>query len=107
MNAGTDMDMESRAYKNNLAQLVKEGKINIASINDAVKRILIKKFEMGLFDDPYKFSNNAREAAAMNNPAHVAAARSMAAKSIVLLKNSNNILPLSKNLKKIAFVDHW
>jgi beta-glucosidase len=59
---------------------------------------------MGLFDDPYKFSNNAREAAAMNNPAHVAAARSMAAKSIVLLKNSNNILPLSKNLKKIAFV---
>jgi beta-glucosidase len=104
MNAGTDMDMESRAYKNNLAQLVKEGKINIAFIDDAVKRILIKKFEMGLFDDPYKFSNNAREAAALNNPAHVAAARSMAAKSIVLLKNNNNILPLSKNLKKIAFV---
>ena len=59
---------------------------------------------MGLFDDPYKFSNNDREAAALNNPAHVAAARSMAAKSIVLLKNNNNILPLSKNLKKIAFV---
>jgi beta-glucosidase len=104
MNAGTDMDMESRAYKNNLAQLVKEGKINIALIDDAVKRILIKKFEMGLFDNPYKFSNNERETAAMNNPAHNAAARSMAAKSIVLLKNRNNILPLSKSLKKIAFV---
>ena len=104
MNAGTDMDMESRAYKNNLAQLVKDGKINIALINDAVKRILIKKFELGLFDDPFKFSNKAREDAAMNNPAHTAAARAMAAKSIVLLKNNNNVLPLSKNLKKIAFV---
>ncbi|MGI9137931.1 MAG: glycoside hydrolase family 3 N-terminal domain-containing protein [Sediminibacterium sp.] len=104
MNAGTDMDMESRAFKNNLAQLVKDGKINIAFIDDAVKRILMKKFEMGLFDDPYKFSNKTREEAALNNPAHTAAARSMAAKSIVLLKNSNNILPLSKNLKKIAFV---
>ena len=104
MNAGTDMDMESRAYKNNLTQLVKEGKINIALIDDAVKRILIKKFELGLFDDPYKFSNKVREDAAMNNPAHTAAARAMAAKSIVLLKNNNNILPLSKNLKKIAFV---
>lgn len=104
MNAGTDMDMESRSYKNNLAQLVKEGKISIASIDDAVKRILIKKFELGLFDDPYKFSNKAREDAALNNPKHSAAAREMAAKSIVLLKNNNNILPLSKNLKKIAFV---
>ena len=104
MNAGTDMDMESRAYKNNLTKLVKEGKINIALIDDAVKRILIKKFELGLFDDPYKFSNKVREDAAMNNPAHTAAARAMAAKSIVLLKNNNNILPLSKNLKKIAFV---
>ena len=102
--AGTDMDMESRAYKNNLAQLVKDGKVNIELVNDAVKRILIKKFEMGLFDNPYKFSNKIREQAALNNPAHQAAARSMAAKSIVLLKNNNNILPLSKNFKKIAFI---
>jgi beta-glucosidase len=102
--AGTDMDMESRAYKNNLAQLVKDGKINIELVNDAVKRILIKKFEMGLFDNPYKFSNIMREQAALNNPAHQAAARTMAAKSIVLLKNNNNILPLSKNYKKIAFI---
>ena len=102
--AGTDMDMESRAFKNNLAQLVKDGKINIAIVDDAVKRILIKKFEMGLFDDPYKFSNHTREDAAMNNPAHIAIARSMAAKSIVLLKNDNHVLPLSKNLKKIAFI---
>jgi beta-glucosidase len=102
--AGTDMDMESRAFKNNLAQLVKDGKINIELVNDAVKRILIKKFEMGLFDNPYKFSNIMREQAALNNPAHQAAARTMAAKSIVLLKNNNNILPLSKNYKKIAFI---
>ncbi|MCX6331362.1 MAG: beta-glucosidase BglX [Bacteroidetes bacterium] len=102
--AGTDMDMESRAYKNNLGQLVKDGKVNIELVNDAVKRILIKKFEMGLFDNPYKFSNKIREQAALNNPAHQAAARTMAAKSIVLLKSNNNILPLSKNLKKIAFI---
>ena len=104
MNAGTDMDMESRAYKNNLTKLVKEGKINIALIDDAVKRILIKKFELGLFDDPYKFSNKVREDAAMNNPAHTAAARAMAAKSIGLLKNNNRILPLSKKLKRSGFV---
>ena len=104
ISSGTDMDMESRAYKNNLALLIKEKKLNISIIDEAVRRILIKKFEMGLFDDPYKFSNQTRENAALNNTMHTTVARSMAAKSIVLLKNSNNILPLSKNLKTIAFI---
>jgi beta-glucosidase len=102
--AGSDMDMESRCYKDNLKQLVKDKKINIDLINDAVKRILLKKFEMGLFDDPYKFCNAAREIAALNNPTHVQAAREIAAKSIVLLKNENNTLPLSKSTKTIAFI---
>ncbi len=102
--AGSDMDMESRSYKNNLAQLVKDKKVPIALIDDAVKRILLKKFEMGLFDNPYKFSNVEREKLALNNASHTAAARSMAAKSIVLLKNENNLLPLSKQLKSIAFI---
>ena len=102
--AGSDMDMESRCYKNSLAQLLKDKKITITLIDDAVKRILTKKFELGLFDDPYKYCDAAREQAALNNPAHTRAAREVAAKSIVLLKNKNNLLPLSKNTKTIAFI---
>ncbi|MBK7212823.1 MAG: beta-glucosidase BglX [Bacteroidales bacterium] len=102
--AGCDMDMESRCYKNNLAQLVQDGKVPVALIDDAVRRILRKKFELGLFDDPYKFSNSERETEALNNPEHAKTAREIAAKSIVLLKNENNLLPLSKKLKTIAFI---
>jgi len=102
--AGCDMDMESRNYKNNLAQLVKDQKVPIALIDDAVKRILLKKFELGLFDDPYRFCNEERESKELNNPEHPKAARLMAAKSIVLLKNENQLLPLSKNIKTIAFI---
>lgn len=102
--AGADMDMESNAYRNNLAQLVKENKVPIALINDAVKRILHKKFELGLFDEPYRYCNQERQDAALNNPEHTRIAREVASKSIVLLKNENNILPLSKETKTIAFI---
>ncbi len=102
--AGSDMDMESNAYHNNLAQLVKENKVPIALIDDAVSRILYKKFELGLFEDPYKYSNAKREQKILNNPEHVKIARDIAAKSIVLLKNDHHILPLSKDLKTIAFI---
>lgn len=102
--AGSDMDMESNAYRYNLEQLVKENKVPAALIDDAVKRILRKKFEMGLFDDPYKFCSPEREQAALNNSEHTKAAREMAAKSIVLLKNERDVLPLSKGLKTIAFI---
>ncbi|MDP2059656.1 MAG: glycoside hydrolase family 3 N-terminal domain-containing protein, partial [Flavobacteriaceae bacterium] len=104
LTSGSDMDMESNAYRNNLVGLVKENRIPIALINDAVRRILYKKFELGLFDNPYKYSNPEREKAALNNPEHTKIAREVAAKSIVLLKNENNILPLSKNTKTIAFI---
>jgi beta-glucosidase len=102
--AGSDMDMESRNYKNSLAKLVADKKVNIALIDDAVRRVLLKKFELGLFDDPFRYCNEEREKAALNNPEHVRIARSVAAKSIVLLKNENNVLPLSKNTKTIAFI---
>ncbi|TDD95521.1 glycoside hydrolase family 3 N-terminal domain-containing protein [Flavobacterium cellulosilyticum] len=102
--AGSDMDMESRCYKNNLEALLKEKRIDIKLVDDAVKRILRKKFELGLFDDPYRFCNPEREKAALNNPEHTKAAREIGAKSIVLLKNENNLLPLSKNIKRIAFI---
>ena len=102
--AGSDMDMESNAYRNNLATLVNEGKVDVALIDDAVRRILYKKFELGLFDDPYRFSNPDRQQKALNNLEHTRFAREIAAKSIVLLKNENNILPLSKQTKTIAFI---
>ncbi len=102
--AGSDMDMESNAYRYNLANLVQEGKVSISLIDDAVKRILRKKFELGLFDDPYKYSNSKREEKELNNPSHHKIARDVAAKCVVLLKNENNLLPLSKAIKKIAFI---
>jgi beta-glucosidase len=102
--AGSDMDMESNAYRYNLAELVKEGKVSIDLIDDAVKRILRKKFELGLFDDPYRYSDRKREEKELNNPENRKAALDVAKKSIVLLKNENETLPLSKNLKTIAFI---
>jgi beta-glucosidase len=102
--AGSDMDMESRNYKNNLAQLVKDKKVSIALIDDAVRRILRKKFELGLFDDPYRFCDAEREQKELNHPEHAKISREVAAKSIVLLKNKNHLLPLSKNTKTIAFI---
>lgn len=104
INAGTDMDMESRSYIENLAELVKTKKVSMDRIDDAVKRILRKKYELGLFDDPFRFINAAREKKTLNHPSHLEASRDMARKSIVLLKNEGNILPLSKNLKSIALI---
>jgi beta-glucosidase len=103
-NAGSDMDMESRSYIQNLAKLVKEGRVKMAVIDDAVKRILKKKFEMGLFDDPFKFCNEEREKQQWNNAEHLSAANEMAKKSIVLLKNEKQLLPLTKQSKKIALI---
>ena len=102
--AGSDMDMESRSYTANLSKLVKEGKVSEALIDDAVKRILRKKFELGLFDDPFRFCNAQREKDAINNQQHRTLARDVAQKSIVLLKNQNDLLPLSKSYKTIAVI---
>ena len=102
--AGSDMDMESNAYRYNLAELIKEGKGTIDVIDDAVKRILRKKYELGLFDDPYKYSDQKRADKVLNDPENRKAALEVAQKSIVLLKNENQTLPLSKSLKTIAFI---
>jgi len=102
--AGSDMDMESNAYRHTLPQLIKEGKIDIALIDDAVKRILRKKFELGLFEDPYRFSSEQREREVLADKSHIAFARTAAAKSIVLLKNEKSILPLTARYKTIAVI---
>ncbi|GAB3862194.1 beta-glucosidase BglX [Hymenobacter terrigena] len=102
--AGSDMDMESDAYHQKLAQLVQAGKVNISLVDDAVRRILRKKFELGLFDDPYRFSDEKREKQVLSDPQNRAAARQMAQKSLVLLKNENAALPLTKALRRVAII---
>lgn len=104
VNAGSDMDMESSLYIKELANLVKEGKVEVAIIDDAVKRILRVKFELGLFDDPYKYCNDKREMETTGKQEFHDAVLDMAKKSIVLLKNENNLLPLKKEGQKIALI---
>ena len=103
-NAGSDMDMESHGYINHLAELVKEGKVSEDKINDAVRRILKVKFKLGLFDDPYKYCNESREAATIGKQEFQDGVLDMAKKSIVLLKNENDLLPLKKQGQKIAVI---
>ncbi len=104
INAGSDMDMESYAYVANLAALVKEKKVSEATINDAARRILKVKFELGLFDHPYKYCDEAREKATVGKPEIHEAVLDMAKKSIVLLKNQKELLPLKKSGQKIAII---
>lgn len=103
LNAGSDMDMEGYCYRDNLKDLVEKGEVSLSNLDDAVRRVLRKKFEMGLFEDPFRFTDPVREEKAMNNPEHRKAARDMARKSIVLLKNDDELLPL-KNGQKIALI---
>ncbi len=99
LNAGVDMDMQGAVYQRFLKQSLKEGKVTLLQINEAVRRILRVKFDMGLFDDPYKYCDENRQKAMLLSPEHRKAAREVARKSIVLLKNDNNALPLQRNQK--------
>ncbi|MDW8853013.1 beta-glucosidase BglX [Flavobacterium sp. MMLR14_040] len=102
--AGSDMDMESSVYVTELAKLVKKGVVKESVVDDAVRRILRVKFELGLFDNPYKYCNEAREKSSIGNKANNDAVLDMAKKSIVLLKNNKNLLPLKKEGVKIALI---
>lgn len=101
---GSDMDMESRVYMAELPKLVKEGRVDPKLVDDATGRILTKKFEMGLFDDPYRFSNEKRQKEQTDNQENRKFGREFGSKSIVLLKNKENILPLSKTVKTVAMI---
>lgn len=102
--AGSDMDMESHHYVEELAGLVNDGEVDEALIDDSVRRILRVKYELGLFDDPYKYCSKERSEEVINNPKFKTEVLDMAKKSIVLLKNKNNILPLQKSGQKIAVI---
>lgn len=104
VNAGSDMDMESYLYVNELADLVREGTVKEAYIDDAAKRILRVKFELGLFDDPYKYCDAQREKEVIGQQAFHEASLDMVKKSIVLLKNEDQLLPLKKQGQKIALI---
>jgi beta-glucosidase len=101
--AGSDMDMEARAYIGHLAALVKSGKVDLRLVDEAVRRVLRVKFALGLFDDPYRYSDASREKAATLTPANLAASRDVARRSIVLLKN-DAVLPLDKSVGSIAVI---
>ncbi len=104
VNAGSDMDMESYMYVKHLEELVKEGKVDEKLIDDAVKRILKVKFELGLFDDPYKYCDAEREKQVIGSRENNDAVLEMAKKSIVLLKNKKKLLPLKKQGLSIALI---
>ncbi|QWX84633.1 beta-glucosidase BglX [Cellulophaga sp. HaHaR_3_176] len=104
LNAGSDMDMESYAYEAHLETLLTENKITIEQLDDAVKRVLRLKFKLGLFDDPYKYCDASREKSEVYSKENLEIARESAKKSIVLLKNETNLLPLSKSIKSIAVI---
>jgi beta-glucosidase len=104
INAGSDIDMESYAYTNHLASLVREGRVKVETVNDAVKRVLRVKFELGLFDNPYKYCDENREKETVGKKEFQDGVLDMAKKSIVLLKNDKDLLPLQKSGKKIALI---
>jgi beta-glucosidase len=102
--AGSDMDMEAGAYVSELKALVESGAVEQKLVDDAVRRILRVKFRLGLFDDPYRYSDAERERRLVGAPEHAEAARDVARRSIVLLKNEGGLLPLDKGKGRIAVI---
>src|SRR6266516_2067046 len=104
LEAGVDMDMVSRIYVNDLPALVRAGRIPMAVVNEAVRRVLRAKAALGLFDDPYHGATPERERAALLAPEHRQLARRVAEEAIVLLKNDGQRLPLGASVKTIAVI---
>jgi beta-glucosidase len=100
--AGVDMEMATTAYKENLKILIEEGKIEESLINERVANILNVKFKLGLFDK--SFENTSLNQDTILSESHLAHARELARNSMVLLKNSNQILPLPKNIRSVAVI---
>jgi beta-glucosidase len=100
--AGVDMDMASHSYLDHLAGLVRSGAIPVSAIDEAVRHILLVKFKLGLFAHP--FADEQRESAALLTDESRTAAREIAQKSIVLLRNEDHTLPLSKSAGSIAVI---
>ncbi|HZD04289.1 MAG TPA: glycoside hydrolase family 3 C-terminal domain-containing protein, partial [Longimicrobiales bacterium] len=102
--AGVDIDMVSGIYLNDLPAAVREGRLAENVVDDAVRRVLEAKVRLGLFEDPYRYSDAQRERDSTLTPAHVEAAREMARESMVLLKNDGGLLPLAKAPGTLAVI---
>src|SRR5258708_9497177 len=96
------MDMVSNVYKDNIPALIKEKKLPLALVDDAARRVLKVKYELGLFDNPY--TDETKEELLTLTPENLGLALKEAEQSIVLLKNEQNLLPLSKDLKTIPVI---
>ena len=104
LQAGLDMEMVSECYSKNLVSLVKEGKVSIKLVDDAVRRILEQKYKLGLFDDPFRYCDEERERTVIGSQESRKEACYVSERSIVLLKNENSVLPLSSSIKKVALI---
>lgn len=104
LDAGADFDMESRAYVQELPDLVRSGKLDVAKVDEAVRRVLTLKDDLGLFDDPNRGATPEKERDALNTPEHRAASQAMAEKSFVLLKNDGGVLPFAPDTKRVALI---
>jgi beta-glucosidase len=102
LGAGVEMEMVSRLYNKHVANLIKEGKLSQATVDEAVRRILRIKFRLGLFEKPY--ADETRERTLLLNSQNLAAAREVAGRSMVLLKNERDTLPISKGTRSIAVI---
>jgi beta-glucosidase len=102
-NAGVDVSMVSGLYLEHLPSLVASGEVSMGRLDEAVRRVLTTKAALGLFDDPYRGTDVAREKAVVGSRDHIELSREAGRKSVVLLKNDNNLLPLNKS-QKIALV---
>lgn len=105
-NAGLNIEMVSQCYLRHLKELVKEGKVLEKDLNKAVRYILEKKYELGLFQDPYRFYDENRSKRIINSLKIRETSRKMAERSIVLLKNDNHILPFNNEVRSIALIGH-
>jgi beta-glucosidase len=108
LNAGVDIDMVSGIYIRHLPEAVRAGRLDEAVVDESVRRVLRAKYRLGLFDDPYRYSDEGREARLTLAPEHIAEARDMARRSIVLLRNAPYegapVLPLRKDLRTLAVI---
>ncbi|WP_109807679.1 beta-glucosidase BglX [Sphingosinithalassobacter portus] len=104
INAGVDMDMQGAAFLDHLKELVESGRVSEETVDTAVRRVLEMKYRLGLFEDPYRYSDEARQKATLYRPDFLEAARDIARRSMVLLKNEGDTLPIAATARSIAVI---
>jgi beta-glucosidase len=104
LHAGVDIDMVSRIYLKHMPKAVRDGRVDVSVVDDAVRRVLRAKYRLGLFQDPYRYNVPERERTLVFTADHRAQARDAARRSLVLLRNANRVLPLRKDLRTIAVI---